>query len=90
MTRHRCLARLNARSCSSDGQPIQGGTTDFYARLDGLQQRVAAARSAAQAAATESREQLRQRIDKTQTDIYQAVKNAQQHADQAAAGARSK
>jgi hypothetical protein len=36
---------------------------DFSAQLDALQQRAAEAKAAAQAAATESREQLRQRID---------------------------
>jgi len=36
---------------------------DFSAQFDALQQRAAAAKSAVQAAATESRDQLRQRID---------------------------
>jgi hypothetical protein len=63
---------------------------DFSARLDGLQRRVAAARSAVLAAATESREQRRRRIDQTQDDLDQAAKNAQRHAEQATAGASSK
>jgi outer membrane murein-binding lipoprotein Lpp len=36
---------------------------DFSARVDELQQRVAATKATVQAAASESREQLRQRID---------------------------
>ena len=60
---------------------------DFSAQLDALQQRAAAAKSAAQAAATESREQLRQRIDQAQVDINLAAKDAQQQAGQAAADA---
>jgi hypothetical protein len=65
---------------------IEGGIMDFSARLDELERHVAAARSAVQVPATESREQLRRGIDQTQDDLDQAVKNAQQ----AAAGARSK
>ncbi len=42
---------------------------DFSAQLDALQQHVAEAKSAAQAAASESRDQLRQRIDQAQVDI---------------------
>jgi hypothetical protein len=60
---------------------------DFSAQLDALQQRVAEAESAAQAAATESREQLRQRIDQAQVDMDQAAKDAQRQAGQAAADA---
>jgi outer membrane murein-binding lipoprotein Lpp len=40
--------------------------TDFYTRLDDLQQRVATARSAMQAATAESDAQLKQRIDRAQ------------------------
>jgi hypothetical protein len=63
---------------------------DFSTKLDELQQRVAAAKSAAQAAATESREQLRRRIDQAQVDLDLAVKDAKQQAGAAAAGARSR
>ena len=52
--------------------------TDFYTRLDDLQQRVATARSAVQAAAAESDAQLRQRIDRAQADLDQSVENARQ------------
>ena len=40
---------------------VQGGSKDFSRQVDELQQRVAATKAVAQAAATESREQLRQR-----------------------------
>ena len=63
---------------------------DFSAQLDALQQHVAEAKSAAQAAASESRDQLRQRIDQAQVDINLAVKDAQQQAGEAAASARSR
>ena len=64
--------------------------TDFYTRLDALQQRVATARSAVHAAAAESDEQLRQRIDRTQADLNQSVENARQEAAQAADSAPAK
>jgi hypothetical protein len=41
---------------------------DFTSRLDGLQQQVADARSSVQAAAGESRDQLKRRIDQAQAD----------------------
>ena len=52
--------------------------TDFYTRLDGLQQRVATARSAVQAGAAESDAQLRQRIDRAQADLDQSSEHARQ------------
>ena len=64
--------------------------TDFSTRLDDLQQRVAAAKSAVQAAAAESEAQLRQRIDRAQADLDQSVENARQDVSQAADGARAK
>ena len=42
---------------------------DFSAKLDDLQQRAAHAQAAAQAAVSESREQLRQRIDQAKVDV---------------------
>jgi hypothetical protein len=69
---------------------IQGGSMNFSARVDELQQRVAATKSAVQAAATESREQLRQRIDQAQQDAKDAQQRAQQRTDQTADRARSK
>jgi hypothetical protein len=68
----------------------RGGIMDFSAKFDALQQRVADAKSAAQAAATESRDQLRQRIDQAQVDMDLAAKDAQRQAGEEAASARSK
>jgi hypothetical protein len=42
---------------------------DFSAKFDDLQQRAADAKAAAQAAESESREQLRQRIDQAKVDV---------------------
>jgi hypothetical protein len=42
---------------------------DFSAKLDDLQQRAAHTKAAAQAAVSESREQLRQRIDQAKLDV---------------------
>jgi len=56
---------------------------DFPAQVDELQQRVAATKATVQAAATESREQLRQRIDQAQQDAKDAQQRAEQRADQA-------
>ena len=64
--------------------------TDFYARLDDLQQRVAAARSAVQAAAAETDAELKQRIDRAQADLDQSVEDARQEVSQAADSARAK
>jgi hypothetical protein len=63
---------------------------DFSAQLDALQQRVVDTKAAAQAAATESRDKLRQRIDQAQVDVNLAAKDAQQQVGEAAASARSK
>ena len=63
---------------------------DFSGQLDDLQQRAAKAKQASQAAATESRDQLRQRIDQAKVDMNLAAKDAQQDASAAAADARSK
>ena len=70
--------------------PSQGGSMDFSAQLDDLQQRAANTKQAAQAAVSESREQLRQRIDQAKADVDQAASDAQQDASAAAASARSK
>jgi DNA anti-recombination protein RmuC len=63
---------------------------NFSARVDELQQRVAATKAAVQAAATESRDQLRQRIDQAQQDAKDAQQRAEQRADQTADRARGK
>jgi hypothetical protein len=46
---------------------------DYSSQLDGLQRQVADARTGVQAAATESRDQLRQRIDQAQVDQNRAA-----------------
>jgi transketolase len=63
---------------------------DFSAKLDDLQQRAAHAKAAAQAAVSESREQLRQRIDQAKVEVDLAAKDARQQVGEAAASARSK
>jgi hypothetical protein len=62
---------------------------DFSAKLDDLQQRAADAQVAAQAAVSESREQLRQRIDQAKVDMDLAATDARQQVGEAAASARS-
>ena len=64
--------------------------TDFNARLDDLQQRVATTKSAVQAAAAETDAQLRQRIDQAQADLDQSVEQARQDVSEAADSARVK
>ena len=54
------------------------GTMDFSAQLDDLQQRAADARAAAQAAVSESRSQLHQRIDQAKVDVNLAAMDARQ------------
>ena len=46
---------------------------DFPAQLEALQTNVAEARADVQAAAAESRDRLRQRIDKAQVDVNRAA-----------------
>ena len=64
--------------------------TEFYTRLDSLQERVAAAKSAVRAAAAESDAQLKQRIDKAQADLDQSVESTRQQIAQTADSARGK
>jgi hypothetical protein len=51
---------------------------DFSAELDGLQQQVAQTKSTVRAATTESREQLRQRIDQAQVETDRRAPGAKQ------------
>jgi hypothetical protein len=51
---------------------------DFSAKLDGLQQQVAQTTSTVRAATTESREQLRQRIDQAQVETDRPAQEKQQ------------
>ncbi len=64
--------------------------TDFDERLDGLQQRVAAAKSAVEAAAAESDAQLRVRIDRAQAELDQSVHGALQEVSEAGDRAHTK
>jgi hypothetical protein len=63
---------------------------DYSAKLDDLQQRAADAKTSAQAAVSESREQLRQRIDQAKVDVDLAGMDARQQVGEAAASARSR
>ena len=63
---------------------------DFSAPLEDLQQRAAQANQAAQAAVSETRAQLRQRLDQAKVDVDLAAKDAGQDASAAAEEARSK
>jgi hypothetical protein len=63
---------------------------NFLAQFDDLQKRVAEARTAAQAAATESRDQLKQRIDRAQDELDGAVEDTKLQAGMAADETRSK
>ena len=56
---------------------------DFSSQLDDLQRRAAEAKQAAQAAVSESREQLRQRIDQAKVDVDLAAKDARQQVGEA-------
>jgi hypothetical protein len=62
---------------------------DFSAKLDDLQQRAGHAKAAAQAAVSESREQLRQRIDQAKVDMDLAAMDTRQQVGEAATSARS-
>jgi hypothetical protein len=53
---------------------------DFSAQLDGLQRQVAQTKPAVQVASTESRDQLRQRIDRAQAETDSAARKTQQSA----------
>jgi ElaB/YqjD/DUF883 family membrane-anchored ribosome-binding protein len=63
---------------------------DFSAQLDALQERAAEAKSAAQAAATESRDKLRQRIDQAEVDVNLAAKDVEERVGEAADKAQGK
>lgn len=63
---------------------------DFSAHFDDLQKRVAEAKAAAQAAATESRDQIKRRIDRAQDDLEASVEDTKAQAGVATDEARSK
>ncbi|HSP37665.1 MAG TPA: hypothetical protein VLR26_07925 [Frankiaceae bacterium] len=62
----------------------------FSEKLAALEQRVASAKDAVQAAAGESRAQLKQRLDQAQVDAERVAKNAPQHAHEVADTASGK
>ena len=62
---------------------------DFSSHFDHPNERVTKATAAAQAAAADSHDQLRQRIDRTQADLDTAAEDAQQRTSEAAADARA-
>ena len=64
--------------------------TNFSERLDDLQQRVAAAKSAVRAAAAESEAQLTERIHRAQAELDQSVQNARHEVSQAGDRAHTK
>jgi hypothetical protein len=57
---------------------VKGGIVDYSAELDRLQQQVGQIRSAVQAAATESRDELRRQIDQAQTHTDRPAPESQQ------------
>ncbi|MEK6440365.1 hypothetical protein [Pseudonocardia sp. T1-2H] len=63
---------------------------NYSAQLDALQRSVAEAKAAVDTAGTESRDQLRQRIDQAQAQVDLGVQDAEQHAGTAGTGASSK
>jgi hypothetical protein len=63
---------------------------DFSSQFDDLQNRLAEAKVSAQAAATESRDRLGQRIDQAQDDLDQAAADTEQKAREATAATQSK
>src|SRR5215211_6346084 len=71
-------------------RPYQGGPMDFATQLDDLQQRAADAKTSAQAAVSEDRDQLRRRIDQAKAEVDQKATDARQDARAVAADARSK
>jgi hypothetical protein len=63
---------------------------DYVAQFEGLQAKVSEALSAVRAAAGESRDQLKERIDQAQASADTALEDAQQRAGEAGDSARSK
>jgi hypothetical protein len=69
---------------------LKGADMDFSAQLDALKKRVDDTVTTVKAAATEDREQLKQRIDQAQVDADLALKDVEQKAGQAGGKAQSK
>jgi hypothetical protein len=69
---------------------MQEDPMEYSKQFEALEERVRAAKSALLTAASESRDQLGQRIDRAQAAVDQATTGAQEKASQAADSARSK
>jgi hypothetical protein len=69
--------------------PAEGACMDFSSQFDQLNQRVTEAKAGAQAAA-DSRDELRQRIDRAQADLDKAASDARQRASEATSDSRGK
>ena len=63
---------------------------DFSGQLDDLQQRAAEAKTSAQAAVSESRAQLRRRIDQAKAEVDDKATQTRQDAGEVAASAKSR
>jgi hypothetical protein len=63
---------------------------DFSTQLDTLEQHAAQAKASAKAASTESREQLKKRVDQAQADINKKAKDTKQKAGKDAEAMKSK
>jgi hypothetical protein len=63
--------------------------TNFYNRLDALQQHVASTATAVHAAAAESDAQLKQRIDQVQGDLDKSVEDTRRQLSQASGSVRA-
>jgi hypothetical protein len=63
---------------------------DFSTKFDDLEQRVRKAKAASQAAATESRDQVEERIDDAEKDLDKNYEAAQRETSETAGGNRSK
>jgi hypothetical protein len=83
----KCASTLDTVA-SHDTRPEE--VMDLSTQLDTLQKHAADAKSAAQAASTETRDQLRHQIDRAQADLTTAAADAKKQAGQAEAAASSK
>jgi uncharacterized protein YhaN len=75
----------------TSGPNTQGGRVDFSAKFDELQTLLVEAKAAAEAAATESRDRLKQQIDAAQQGLDRAAAEVEQEVSETdAAKAKSK
>ncbi|MGY4766797.1 hypothetical protein ACXC9Q_07745 [Kribbella sp. CWNU-51] len=86
-----CVAKALAESVvDRTRHPIGRDEMDFSTRFEDLEKRTSAALASVKGAATESRDQLRERIDQAQVDLDRAGKDAEQKAGEAGERAQSK